>query len=330
MLRVGIIGLGTISAVHLAVIRKSAQAELVAACDIDASKAADAPDCHFYQDVEEMLSQEKLDVVHLCLPHYLHVPMALLANRYHCHVLTEKPLGLSVADGERLVHPENPEYKIAVCFQNRFNQTTIKLQNILAETQAHVIGGKGLVIWNRGQDYYDASPWRGTIVGSGGTLSNQSIHTIDLLQLFCGPFVDCRAQLLHLTDMKIEVEDSSVANLHFQNNVRAYFNSTNSYVTDSSVELEIVTTDSKFEIRDGELTETLKDGECRLLASDMPNTEFKSYYGSSHGRLIEAFYQSILENTSDYISVPEALKSLAIIDAMVQSSEDKDTVNVTR
>ena len=71
--------------------------------------------------------------------------------------------------------------------------------------------------WCRPQRYYDLSDWRGTYSHDGGALTNQGIHHIDLLRYLFGEVktVNCKMKTF---GAKIEVEDSAVANLEFQNN----------------------------------------------------------------------------------------------------------------
>lgn len=74
--------------------------ELVCAIDIDEEKAkafAEKFNCHYCTDLETAL-QYDIDVIHLCLPHYLHPIMAVKAMEAGLHVLTEKPVAVSLQD----------------------------------------------------------------------------------------------------------------------------------------------------------------------------------------------------------------------------------------
>ncbi len=51
--------------------------------------------CRSYSSLEEMLEKEKLDALHICTPHYLHVPMAEAAIAKGLAVFTEKPPAIS-------------------------------------------------------------------------------------------------------------------------------------------------------------------------------------------------------------------------------------------
>ncbi len=52
----------------------------------------------------------------------------------------------------------------------------------------------------------------------------------------------------------------------------------------------------------------------------MLNNDVKQYYGSAHQMAIEGFYKVIVTNTQDYTNINEVAKSIAIINAINQSS----------
>ena len=98
-LRVGIIGCGRISVMHFTSAKLLPQSEIVACCDTDKVKAEAAAAKYgvnkVYTDYRKMLDNENLDAVHLCLPHYLHVPVAEYAFSKGVNVLSEKPMAIS-------------------------------------------------------------------------------------------------------------------------------------------------------------------------------------------------------------------------------------------
>ena len=89
MLKVAIIGLGTVSKVHSQAILETHNGKLVAVCDSDEEKKEDYPGIPFYTDVAVMLAAEELDVVHICLPHHLHYPITKICAESGVHILQE-------------------------------------------------------------------------------------------------------------------------------------------------------------------------------------------------------------------------------------------------
>ncbi len=87
MKRAAIIGMGVIYETHLSVIRQNPGIELVGVCDVKEEKRACAPEgVPFFTDWREMIRTVSPDVVHICLPHYLHVPVSCEAARRGFHV----------------------------------------------------------------------------------------------------------------------------------------------------------------------------------------------------------------------------------------------------
>ncbi|MGL5978236.1 MAG: Gfo/Idh/MocA family protein [Erysipelotrichaceae bacterium] len=322
-MNVGIIGLGDISAIHIAAIKGMVNANLVAVCDIDETKRNHV-DASFYTDYHEMLAKETLDVVHICLPHHLHVQAAKDVIAAGIHVLLEKPVGLSYAQGKELADfaAQYPEVKASVCLQNRFNASFTRLQKELANPSVgKLIGMKGLVTWNREQNYYDAKPWRkDKALAGGGAMINQSVHTLDLLQLLGGTIASIKGMVGNLGTLDIEVEDTAVANIAFTSGARATYFVTTSYVANSSVELQVICEHAKFTIKDQVLYQHDEDNNKTVLIEDERLAGTKFYYGASHALLIADFYQAINQQHECYVSVADALASIAMIDA-IQASQ---------
>ena len=88
-MKAAIVGCGNIAAVHAKSISRLEGAELLAAADIRperAEKYTEEYGCRAYGSLEEMLEKERPDVLHICTPHYLHVPMAEYALKRGIHV----------------------------------------------------------------------------------------------------------------------------------------------------------------------------------------------------------------------------------------------------
>ena len=101
-LKVAIIGCGRISVCYSdAFLKLSDLMELTYAVDADAKKAknfAAAFGCRYATDISKIYDKG-IDVVHICLPHYLHAGVAIDGM----HVLTEKPIALSLKDTQEMI-----------------------------------------------------------------------------------------------------------------------------------------------------------------------------------------------------------------------------------
>jgi UDP-N-acetyl-2-amino-2-deoxyglucuronate dehydrogenase len=324
--RAAVIGCGDISALHFAAIDASPAAVLVAVCDPDDERRAASSvsqQVPGFRDHLEMFDVVRPDVVHITTPHHLHAGIAIDALERGIHVIVEKPLAHTRAEGARLVEAAaRSNAKIAVCFQNRYNAPVQAAHEILASGYlGNVLGASATVIWHRTADYYRDRPWRGRwATGGGGLLMNQAIHTIDLLQWLVGPVAEVsgHASTRALGDV-IEVEDTAELALTHVNGVRSVFYATLANAVNAPVTLDIVAERGTLSLR-GELTVSHADGRVDVVAEREPAAGDRAYWGVSHELLIQDFYDRIDDPEAFWISPLEAQKSLDIIQDVYDQS----------
>lgn len=113
MLKVGLVGVGGISGAHIPAWESFEDVQLAALCDIRPEQMKKYPDKRRYTDFDEMLANEQLDIVDICLPTYLHADFAVKAMEKGIHVISEKPVSLKQEDIPRLYETAR---KNGVCF----------------------------------------------------------------------------------------------------------------------------------------------------------------------------------------------------------------------
>lgn len=332
MKKAAIIGLGDISGIHIRAIEQNPEITLSAVCDIDKAAAEGVPAVPFYTNFKEMIEKEKPDVVHICLPHYLHVPVSCEAAKMGVHVFCEKPVAMNVGEAEELAAFEasHPELYMGICLQNRFNESVEMLKEMIAGGEyGKVTGARGIVPWAREKSYYDVKPWRGKWeTAGGGCMINQSVHTLDLLYFLGGPIAEVKATVSQILDYGIEVEDTVAANLTYENGAHGLFLATNANFKNESVQISIQMEKAEFAIVDNALYRCNADGERQRLVEDerLPGTKF--YYGASHGKLIAKFYKEIETGGRDYVHVKDAVMSMRLIDAIQESGRTGKKVKI--
>lgn len=127
-IRVGLVGCGRISKNHLGAIdAHSNSLELGAVCDTDPVALIDHQERYAvkgYDQMEDMLRNEALDLVALCTPSGLHPDQAVLAAKHGVNVITEKPMATRWQDGVRMVRAcDQANVRLLVVKQNRRNST---------------------------------------------------------------------------------------------------------------------------------------------------------------------------------------------------------------
>lgn len=103
MLKVGLIGVGGISGAHIPAWDAMEDVQLVALCDVRPEQLkAYTHTKHCYTDMKEMLDNEELDILDICLPTYLHAEVSIAAMNRGIHVICEKPISLKEEDVKRV------------------------------------------------------------------------------------------------------------------------------------------------------------------------------------------------------------------------------------
>ena len=232
-MRVGIIGLGAISPLHVRAILNRGQ-KITAICDVDSEKrqkvnAEFGLNAEEYGDYNALLASGKVDVVHVCTPHYLHAEIICTALWANIHVLCEKPLAINfeqLNDIEKAVN--NSSATLGVCFQNRYNASVLYLKDFFKGKE--ITAATANLVWQRDEKYYASGAWRGKKqYEGGGVMINQAIHSLDLLQWICGMpetvIAHCSNNSLQGV---IDVEDTAYGLFSLKNGGNFIINATNS------------------------------------------------------------------------------------------------------
>ena len=107
MLKVGIIGGGFTGDMHAQCYKAfPGRCEIKGIVDVNPKRAKDLEEkfkVRIYRDAQELIDEKDVDVIDVCLPTYLHKEYVLKAARARKHVLCEKPIALTVKDGEEMV-----------------------------------------------------------------------------------------------------------------------------------------------------------------------------------------------------------------------------------
>ncbi|MDO4283987.1 MAG: Gfo/Idh/MocA family oxidoreductase [Eubacteriales bacterium] len=301
-MRAAIVGCGGIAAVHAASVSQIAGAELVGFADIRLERAerfAQQYGGEAFGSLEEMMVSLQGDrrpgVLHLCTPHYLHAPMAVYGLEQGVHVFSEKPPVIREEELGRLeTAVRRSERRLGFCFQNRYNPSVLAVRKLLASGACGaVLGGRGLVTWNRQELYYTESGWRGKLATEGGgVLINQAVHTMDLLTQFLGKPVRIEATAAnhHLKGV-IEVEDTMEALIGYEGGQKACFYATTAYCDDMPPLIEISCEKATLRIEEMDVTCLWRDGRVDKPVLEKKQALGKSYWGSGHKDCIADFYR---------------------------------------
>lgn len=187
-LRVGIIGCGGIAnKKHFpSLATQKDRVEMVAFCDTKIDRAVKAseewgtPDSKYYEDYNDLLADDSIDVVHICTPNVSHSPITVAAFEAGKHVLVEKPMAHNTEAAEAMMEAWKKSGKqFTVGYQNRFREEVRALHERTEEGEfgdiyfgkAHAIRRKAVPTWGVFPDKEQQG---------GGPLIDIGTHALDI------------------------------------------------------------------------------------------------------------------------------------------------------
>jgi predicted dehydrogenase len=342
-LGIGIAGAGVIGTVHAKALAGLPElATIVAVADPreDAGrKLASASDATWYGTLDELLADPAVEVVVIATPSGMHPDHAVQAAQAGKHIISEKPMAISHEGLDRMIAAvEDNGVEMAVIFQNRLSRDIVKAKRAV---EAGMIGmpilGNATVHWHRTQDYYEASGgWRGTWeLDGGGSLMNQSIHTIDLVQWIMGGIASVSANIATLSH-EIETEDTATASVVFRSGALGTIQGTTSASGDHPVRVEVIGTGGRVVIEKGELTAWEGDSELSDELLTPTDAEFvegwepNEPFGQAHQRQLRLILEALREKETPPVPASEARKAVEIILAIYESAKTGKRVTIGR
>lgn len=328
-LKFAIIGCGRISYKHVeALINNNHEAELIALCDLVADKAIARKnqyeeaikntDVKVYTDYLTMLKKENIDVVTIATESGYHAKHAIDCLNMDKHVLIEKPMALSIRDADEIIDlAKKKNKKVCVSHQNRFNPPIQKLRRAIEEGRfGKIINATARILWTRDENYYKQAPWRGTKELDGGTLMNQCIHNIDLLQWM----VESEVERIHSERdtflRNIEMEDFGAILIRFKNGTIGIVEGS-ACVYPKNLEETLSVFGEKGTVVIGGLAvneiKTWQFADVKEYDKEYNNTEIDSVYGAGHTPLYNDFINALKTNGEPLVNGIEGKKAIEII-----------------
>ena len=319
MLKVGIVGCGCIFTMHATSAHHLPNAQIVGVCDIKkdrADKAAAKYQCTAYYDYKDMIKPELIDVVHICVPHYLHPIISKYALEQGVNVLCEKPMAIKMEDAlANVALAKEKDLKYGIIFQCRYNDSSkLVKENLENGALGKVISARVVLTWCKPDSYYSLSDWKGTWdKEGGGVIIDQAIHSLDLANWFINDEIESvQASLSNRGHDIMEVDDTGEGFVRYKNGATLSFWAMNNYGCDDPIEIRLLCENGKVVMDYDHALITFNDG--RTLSTettvdpDVVYEDGKDYWGFQHIRQIADFYRSVEENTEPTISGREALK----------------------
>lgn len=331
MINFAVVGYGHIGKRHVEVIRHTANAQLVAVCDILPREQVGLENCDvpYFRSIDELLNSElDIDVVNICTPNGFHADYAIKALEKKHHVVLEKPIALTKRNAEQIVFKSLQVSRHVFCvMQNRYSPPSVWLKQIVTEKRLGDIFMVQLnCYWNRDERYYKKGNWHGTADLDGGTLFTQFSHFIDIMYWLFGDITNIRGNFHDFSHQSLtDFEDSGVVTFDFVNGGMGCLNySTSVWNTNLESSIIIVGEKGTVKVSGQYMNEVeychIKDYEMPQLAPSNPPNDYGAYKGSAqnHHYVIQNVVEKLQENGSITTNVLEGLKVIDIIERMYQ------------
>lgn len=331
--RIGIIGCGRISVVYRQSFKNISDfVEVCFAVDKDMERAKafakEFEGCQASDKLEDMLAA-KLDAVHVCTPHFLHKEHVIASLKAGCHVLTEKPIALSLADAQEMMDTAKArDRQLGVIFQNRYIEGVQEAKKLIeAGTFGKLLGAWSCLNWHRPPSYYECD-WKGSWEKEGGgVVIDQAIHSIDLVRYLMG----CEARSIqgHIARRiltNIEVEDEADAAITFENGAVYAFSACNYYIKNSPIRIEISGEKGRCLLTETEMEIELEGQKPYHVLPESISETGESYWGSYHTVQIRDFYERLALGEQVSVEPADAAKTLELVLALYTSAKENRTV----
>ena len=201
MVKIGIIGIGFMGMIHYYGIQRGSGAEVVAICTRDEKKLngdwtsiqgnfgprggmEDLSDIKKYNDIDQFLQDEDIDLVDICLPTHLHKSVSLASLNSGKHTLVEKPISINIDDANEIVDTAKKvgkEFMVAHVLPF-FAEYAYAKEIVEGKEFGELLGGHFKRIISKP----GASRNHADIARSGGPGIDLHIHDTHFIQLLCG------------------------------------------------------------------------------------------------------------------------------------------------
>jgi predicted dehydrogenase len=326
--QVAIVGCGIIGRTHAKAVADRPDAIVTALVDGDAA-AREAlraslvelgqPEPKVYDDLTAALSGADVTLVAVCTPSGTHAALAEQALNEKKHVVIEKPLDVDLVRARRLGaaadRAANHGAVASVISQHRFDAGSVVVKEAIDGGRfGKLTSSVATVAWWRSDEYYASAGWRGTWAqDGGGALMNQGVHTVDLMLWFMGRPVTIQAQALRAAHHAIEVEDTVVATLTFENGAVGTLHATTAAYPGGRTRVAVHGTEGGAEIEDDLLSRLNVDG----VKDDQP---LDGGEPGGHTAQYDDILKAIAGGTTPAITVQDAIDALATVRAVYIAS----------
>ncbi len=210
-----VVGLGWMGRVHSEAIASVGKEAALFVCSRNADKAREFAHRYgavaWFTNYDLLLTDDRIQVVDICLPHHLHLPYALQALEAGKNVLVEKPMALNLDEAQRMVQAAKQNRKLLAVAENmRTYPHCAQAQRLINEGTV----GEPFFVQINHFAHYTPRGWRQPLAtAGGGSLIDVGHHYVDLAVMLGGRVKTVFANTHRKTVTEIEGEDTAILHL---------------------------------------------------------------------------------------------------------------------
>lgn len=315
-----IVGSGNISQTYQKVVDKLDGMELAGIV----SRSADKTDFNLDKSIEIAPSMDavstEFDAVILATPNHCHHQGAIQAAELGNHVLTEKPLDITIDAMDSMIDICRAHgVKLGVAYQRRTSPDNKVIHDLIKEGKLGKIFAADLTVKNyRDRAYYESGAYRGTWeIDGGGPFIQQASHNVDLYGWFFGRPTDVVSTYGTFTH-DIEVEDHGAAILKHGDQMIGTIIASTSAKPGFSGRMEIHSDKGTVVLENDKITSWQIDG--MENPSDAPKEDIHSGATSAsvddtsgHENIVQDFVQAVQQDREPLVNGDSARLATEII-----------------
>lgn len=293
-----------------------------------------------YDNAEDLLADPEIEAVYIASPVTNHKAQAIAAARAGKHVLVEKPVAFTSAEGEEVAKACRQNGVLAASgLMMRYHAYHQKMKELISK------GKLGQIVSCRAQltCWYPDIPgaWRQVkALSGGGAMVDMAVHCIDLIQYITGSKATKVAALAGTKTFNYEVDDSSSLLFETGNGAYCYVDA-NFNIPDAAAKcrLEIYGTRGSMlaegtisQVEGGKLDVVISEDvggyDAKQDRVDVAPMDIKVQFGNMYTKEIESFSNSILNGTPVSVTLEDAIQVQKVIEAAYASAETNMFVRV--
>ena len=274
-----------------------------------------------YPSIEDMVREERLDIVLIANENFNHAKDASLAIAAGAHVLVEKPLDASLSRARCLLNFANLHKKtLGVVLQKRFDSNIVKLKKLVSTSFFGAISiAKADIFMHRSNEYFDSKYWlKNPHQIGGGILTHHATHMIDALLWILNSEVVSVSGWTSSHIRSMPIEDSGGCWIQFKNGVVASINASVALDAHLKNRIEIFGTSSSAWLTGTSLSYS---GTSESLQNINDLSE-----GNEHEKLWVNYLSAIANSEKPVADAESALKTQIVIDAIYRSAKNSKNI----